>query len=402
LVGGRSQVGPSNIAQYRLEIVDPARGRASVADAIAPRIDPQALRLSDGRIFVGGGAGLDGALTQPVAEWLTADARPDKTKLSLDVTARFDQAFVATLGGGVLAVGGCEDRPAASTEDASACAASCRRGCPPLAGGYDAWWIDRDGAATPVALDGIAAPRPILMPGSDGQPWLVAADLAKPEIPRLFRFDPWAERFEPARLAGTPKLPRPDMPRPVTIGPDTFVWTDDNETGGQLLGLRLGTRNRYVQDLALVLLSDPIETRPQHLVPERPAGDAASYDGRLTLSGARFRAQPDRPDVTIRVADADYADVTLKLHIFEGQPPLVVLGQTALGDADCPWPDGTARGGDFDLARVVRHAERATLLFHGGSQACPVETGRLQLGLRASDGVSVIEQLDVQRDAPAR
>jgi hypothetical protein len=388
LVGGRSRVGTTNIAQYRLEIVDPSGRRASVADAIAPRIDPRALRLSDGRIFVGGGVGLEGALTEPVAEWITADGRLDSTHLASEVAPRFDRAFVATVGGGALAVGGCEDRPAATAEDAAACA-SCNHGCPPLGGEFDAWWIDADGAATPVSLAGISAPRPILLPGSDGRPWLVAAAATAPEISRLFRFDPWAERFEPADVPDSVQLPRPGMPEPLAIDPDAFVWMDDDGTAGQLMGLRLGTRNRFTQDLALVLLSDPIETRPQHLVPERPIGEDVSYDGRLTLSGP----------ITVRVADTDYGDVTLRLHVIAGPPPVVQLGLATLGGRECPWPEGAERGGDFDRPTIIRQGNRAQLLFHGGATACPVEAGRLDLGLRAGAGVSVIQQLDVQRGA---
>jgi hypothetical protein len=388
LVGGRSRVGATNIAQYRLEIVDPASGRASVADAIAARIDPRALRLSDGRIFVGGGVGLDGVLTEPVAEWLTAGGQLDRTQLRTAVAPRFDRAFVATIGGGALAVGGCEDRPAATTEDAAACA-SCSHGCPPLSGEFDAWWIDRDGAASVVSLAGIWAPRPILLPGSDGRPWLVAAAANAPEIPRLFRFDPWTERFEPARVPDSLRLPKPGMPQPLALDPDAFVWMDDDGSAGQLMGLRLGTRNRFTQDLSLVLSSDPLATRPQHLAPERPIGQDVSYDGALTLSGP----------VTIRVPDTDYGDVTLKLHLIEGAPPLVQLGIATLGNAECPWPDGAQRGGDFELPTVIRRGNRAQLLFHGGAQTCPVETGRLELGLRASVGVSVIQRLDVQRGA---
>ena len=388
LVGGRSRVGATSIAQYRMEIVDPSSGRASVADAIAPRIDPRALRLSDGRIFVGGGVGLDGALTEPVAEWLTADGQLDRTQLASLVAPRFDRAFVATIGGGALAVGGCEDRPAATTEDAAACAA-CSHGCPPLDAEFDAWWIDRDGAATPVSLAGIWAPRPILLPGSDGRPWLVAAAASTPEIPRLFRFDPWTERFEPADVPASVRLPKPGMPEPLAIDPDAFVWMDDDGAAGQLMGLRLGTRNRFTQDLALVLLSDPIETRPQHLVPERPIGQDVSYNGQLTLSGP----------VTIRVADTDYGDVTLKLHMIAGPAPVVQLGVATLGGGECPWPEGAERGDDFDQPTVIRQGNRAQLLFHGGARACPVETGRLALGLRANDGVSVIQQLDVLRGA---
>ncbi len=391
LVGGRTRVGATSIAQYQLEIVDPKQKRASVADAIAPRIEPHALRLTDGRIFVGGGVGLDGSLTEPVAQWLTKDAHLDDTAVSSDVAPRFDRAFVATAGGGVLAVGGCEDRPATSDQDAAACAA-CGHGCVPLADGYDAWWIDRDGAATRVGLNGISAPRPILLPGSDGRPWLVAATANTPEKPQLFRFNPWLfpPGFEPAAAASGERLPQPGMPQPISLEPDAFVWIDDSDGRGQLLGLRLGTRNRYAQDLALVLLSDPVDlTRPAHLVPDRhPAARDVSYDGRLTLSD---------PAVTVVVADADYADVTVRVHRHGAPLPILLLGQTLLGGADCPWPDGNETGDDADLPTLLRRGTEAELRFHGGGQACRVEPGRLPLGVRAGDGVTIITELDVQR-----
>lgn len=392
LVGGRSKVGETSIAQYQLEIVDPATRSSSIADAIAPRIAPAALKLSDGRIFVGGGVALDGSLTEPVGQWLSADAQLEAVQLSSDVAPRFERAFVATPGGGVLAVGGCEDRPADSSDDAAACAV-CSHGCPPLGGQYDAWWIDRNGAATAVSLEGISAPRPILLPGSDGSPWLVAADANSPETPRLFRFSAWAERFERADVPDGLTLPRPGMPQPLALDPDAFVWLDEDATGGQLLGLRLGTRNRFTQDLALVLLSDPIETRPQHMVPEQPPGTSVGYDGKLTLVDH---------DVAVRLTDTDYADVTLKLHLSKGVPPVVMLGSTALGGADCPWPDGDLLGGDFELPTVVRHGARANLRFHGGARACPVAAGRLGVALRAGSGRGVVRQLDVQRGAPSR
>ena len=394
LVGGRSQVGTTNIAQYRLEIVDPANGRASVADAIAARIDPRALRLSDDRIFIGGGVDLSGAPVEPVGQWLSADARLETTQLSSDVAPRFERAFVATLGGGLLAVGGCEDRPKASAEDAKACAA-CSQGCPPLGGEYDAWWIARDGSATEVSLAGIDAPRPILLPGSDGSPWLVAAAANTPEIPQLFRFNAWAKRFVPADVPDSLRLPRPGMPQPLALDPDAFVWLDgdDSSEHGELLGLRLGTRNRFTQDLALVLLSDPIEARPQHMVPDGPPGDAVSYDGSLTL---------ESPEVSVRVADTDFADLTLQLRLIQGPPPVVLLGDTPLGGADCPWPEGTARGGDADSPTILRQKGRAQLLFHGAGRSCPVAEGRLDLGLRAGEAVTVVQQLDVTRGAELR
>jgi len=399
LIGGRSKVGATSIAQYQLELVDPENLRTSVGDAIAPRIDPRALRLSDGRIFVGGGVQLDGALATPVGEWLGRDARPDVTKLSLEVAPRFERAFVATSGGGVLAVGGCEDRPAATSEDAAACEAQCSHGCPPLGGAYDAWWIAGDGSATPVSLEGILAPHPILLPGSDGMPWLVAASAATPEKPQLFRFNPWAGRFGPALVPDSLTLPKPGMPQPVALGPDAFVWFDDDEAAGMLVGLRLGTRNRFTQDLALVLQSDPLETRPQHLVPESAPGTAVDYDGKLRLNG---KAKSLESDVTVRVADTDYADVTVQVQLSRGAPPLVVLGDTALGGPACPWPAGNARGGDFDLPTVVRHEGRAELLFQGGHRSCQVATGRLELGLRANGGQTVVKQLDVRRGLETR
>ena len=45
---------------------------------------------------------------------------------------------------------------------------------------------------------------------------------------------------------------------------------------------------------------------PRHLVPDRPLGEAVSYDGKLLLSD---------PNVTVLVADADYADVTIQLQL---------------------------------------------------------------------------------------
>ncbi|HXK20464.1 MAG TPA: hypothetical protein VNG33_21790, partial [Polyangiaceae bacterium] len=397
LVGGRSKIGGTSIAQYQLETLDPHSRRAVIGDTIAARIDPRALRLSDDRIFVGGGVGVDGALTQPVAEWLKADGRRDQTKLSLEVAPRFERAFVALAGGGVLAVGGCEDRPAISDEDAKSCALVCGHGCPPT-DAYDAWWIDRDGAATQVAFEGISAPRPLLLPGSDGSPWLVAASSSAPEIPRLFRFNPWTASdqggrmttgsFVPVPLGDDVRLPKPGLPQPLALEPDTFVWIDDASQHGELVGLRLGTRNRYTQDLALVLLSDPLDpTRPQHLVPERPLGDGAGYDGALTLNG----------DATVRIADTDYQDVTVDIHLRADVPPLVLLGATELGGASCPWPTGTATGGAFDLASVSRRGRRAELRFHGEKVACEVEAGRLSLGVKSGAVSSTITQLDVKR-----
>jgi len=387
LVGGRTKIGGTSIAQYQLEIVDPLSLRATLADVVTARIDPTALRLSDGRLFVGGGTALDGALVTPVGEWLTANARLDTTRLDAQVPARFDRAFVATSGGGVLFVGGCEDRPPASDEDARACQ-RCRHGCEPL-DGFDAWWIDRDGHASPVGLDGISATAPLLLPGSDGSPWLVAAEAGAPEQPRLFRFNPWAQSFEPYDLAPLP-LPRRDMPAPLEIDRDTFVWLDPRARGDELVGLRLGTRSRYAQDLALVLLADPLDPgRPLHLTPDRALGAAVSYDGKLTLR---------EPGVVVRVADTDYADVTIVLELAPSSagPPLVLLGESALGGAECPWPSGDGA----EPPSITRKATQAVLRYAGGPpRTCAVAPGRLTLGVGAGDVPAVLREISIVRRA---
>jgi hypothetical protein len=388
LVGGRSKVGSTSIAEYQLEIVDPNSKRSSLADAITARVDPTALKLSDGRVFVAGGTALDGSLATPVGEWLTQSGRRDATRVGGEVPARFERAFVATPGGGVLAVGGCEDRPPASDEDAQACQ-RCSHGCEPL-DGYDAWWIDREGRPSRVQLDGISAPRPVLLPGSDGSPWLVAATTGAPEVPALFRFNPWSTSFERVEQALAGTLPRRDMPSPLEIDRDTFVWLEPSTRGDQLAGLRLGTRSRYAQDLALVLLFDALDPgRPLHLVPDRALGDAASYDGKLTLRDA---------DVTIQVADTDYADVTISLALAptSAAPPVVRLGATVLGGADCPWPSGDTS----EPPSIVRRAGQALLRFRGGEpRRCEVTTGRLTIGLSAGEAPAVVSELRIRRSA---
>lgn len=393
LIGGRSKFGSDSIAQYQLEFVDPQTLRASVGDVITARIDPLALTLSDGRILVAGGTGGDGAPVQPVAEWLSSEGKLTRTRLSLDVAPRFERAFVAISGGGALAVGGCEDRPQTSDADRAACTLACARGCPPL-DGYDAWWIDADGGATPIPLDGIAAPRPVLLPGSDGRPWLVAAAAGDPSTPRLFRFNPWAQRFEAVFVGNDVVLPRAGRALPVAFDRDAFSWAGDESGKGVLLGLRLGSRSRFAQDLALVLAPDADDvTRPAHLVPSRPSGDAVSYDGALTLRSS---------DVSVQVADTDYADVTVELTLRSEAAPLVELGTSVLGAAPCPWPDGNERGGDFDKPTVVRHATRVELHFHGGKTSCQVPDGRLTLGLRAGSDEAIVTRLDVTRGPPRR
>lgn len=389
LVGGRSKVGSSRLALTQLELVDPVTLRAEIGKQLAPRVEPRVLRLTDGRIFVGGGSSLAGAPAEPTGEWLSAQAEPEGILSAEQLPPRHERAFAALAGGGVLAVGGCEAREPEDELEAARCAELCARGCPPSA--YDAWWIDAEGHVSAVALDGIAAPRPILLPGSDGSPWLVAASSSAPAEPRLFRFDPWRSRFVATSVAGP--LPRPGFPTPVAVDLDTFVWLDEQGQGGQLLGMRLGTRSRYAQDLALVLQEDPLDPgRPLHLVPHRAAARAEElYDGRLLLD-------PEAP-VVVSIADTDYADVTVTLHLQEGSaPPRLLLGATELGGRDCPWPDG---GEDATLAVIARQGTRAELRFAGARRTCTLTRERVTIAVATGSERSVIGRIDVQRAVQA-
>lgn len=385
LVGGRNRVGDSNVALRPCELISVETGRAKpVATLASERIFPRALRLSDGRVFVGGGTTLAGTAADPAGEWLSADGLEQLAETDDSLPPRHGRAFVAMPGGGVLAVGGCE------TSDCSTQTS------------FEAYWLDRDGAVTALPLERIAAPRPILLPGSDGSPWLVAARQDEPDTPRLFRFDPWSRRFTEADAPAGLRLPRAGFPEPVAIAPDAFVWIDDRGARGALFGLRLGTRNRYSRDVALVLASEPRDpSRPLHLVPDRPLQGDERYDGRLWLSDSAGER-----GVTVWVADTDYADVRVAVRLAapdpalgvpESAPPRVVLGDVELGAGYCPWPAGDARGGDADVPTVVRRGTRAELRYRGASRPCSVPGERASIALRAGAGTSVVTELVVQR-----
>jgi hypothetical protein len=333
---------------------------------------------------------------------------------------RLDRAFVAMPRGGVLAVGGCEDRVPNDKAEAVACGLECARGCPPALPDDEAWWLEPDGTEQQLsgALEGILAPRPILLPGSDGSPLLVAARASDPRTPRLFRFNPWAQTFVEADVPTGLRLPRPGHAQPIAIDPDAFVWIDESDQHGELFGLRLGTRNRYTQDLALVLLSDPSDpTRPLHLVPDRPLRRELDekYNGRLWLV-------PHEPRVTVAVADTDYGDVTVRVKLAEPSaasgidesfPPVVVLGEVELGGEACPWVEANPAVGEsvneklrrlteqsgVSIPSIVRRGTRAELQYAGERRTCTVPQGRLSLALRAGSGRSVIAELEVLRGA---
>jgi hypothetical protein len=381
LIGGRNRFGALDL----IEAVSPDTHSSAIAGLArlqAARIEPSALVLSDDRIFVGGGyTGTD----SPVAlfEWLSADASSrDGTELRTFIPVHHDRAFAAMPGGGLLAVGGCEARLPLEGEDCS----MCRRGCPPAAG-YDAFWVSADGGVSELDFD-VEAPQPILLPASDGRPWLVAGA----EERALFRFDPWTATFEPAR-ADLDLSPLPDSlePPPVSLGPDAFVWLANGPDGTELVGARLGTRGRYAEDFALV--AQPSQGL-RHLAPDRPPNASVVYDGLLTLN-----AEAGDPP-TIYVTDADYQDVTLRIQLESGPPPLVALDQRLFGDGACPWVNGDQPPTERNQPTFVRRGSLVELSYAGVRVRCPGPEGRVTLGIRsAQEGITRIRRIDVRRAA---
>ncbi len=246
-----------------------------------------ALRLSDARLFVGGGYDADGHAVASV-ERFDANATESVPYESLpELPARFDRAFAALPGGSVLAVGGCEERDPEPGEDCSAC----RRGCPPAE--FDAYWIAQSGEVETVELD-VAAPRPLLLPGSDGSPWLIVQTDGGV---RALRFNPFRARFE--LESGTGELPDPKLVPPVSIAPDHFVWIGPGDLPS-LFGLRASTRGRFSNDVGLVATSHPLDPLwPEHLAPDRRPSSELYDERALELEPeARSCTSPTRSSAT--------------------------------------------------------------------------------------------------------
>ncbi len=408
LLGGR---GPDSTASSFVEVVTPSTRSSKLVDNLRlPRSAPAALRLSDDRLFVGGGIDRDG---HPVAglEWRDADATRRLGAPfdgSTELPARFDRAFVALPGGAVLAVGGCEDREPRADED---CSAWCAHGCPPDADssggqGYDAYWISAEGSVT--ALDfPIGAARPVLLPGSDGRPWLVANDSdgqgrAIATRQRLYRFDPWRQRFDPAPVDLDLDGVR-ISPRFVAVGSDAFVWLDQRGSGPVLHGVRLGTRSVFSNDLDLIQERDQDHlTNPAHLVPDRPPDSGLSYDS----ASASLSFEGHAPGTEVRcvwLTDAAFSDFSAKIEVASAVLPSLRLGPRWLADpasnahdSACALPvPAEGLGGILSLERT---GTRLALAYGDAQTECTVSDARLPIALCASDlGPAVVTRLRVTR-----
>ena len=384
LVGGR---GPRGTALNALEVVSPGTNSASLAalpSLDAGRLFPAVLRLDDGRLLIAGGVGADGT---PLAalEWLSADARKHLlTRLPLNLTARYDRAYVALPGGSVLAVGGC-----APSEQA--CESPCRVGCPPLDPNsdshqirYDAFWISADGSAAELDFP-VSAPRPVLFGGADGTPLLSTGD---PEDLQIYRFNPWQARFEPTELVAP--LPPRAAAGSVQLDAQSFVWLGSDSSGTRLLGARWGTREHFALDPVLVNGDPPQPEAPLPLVPDRAPGARVRY-----IPDSRILAFDTDSTTAVFVAGADYADVTLELWV-EGHAPVVILGTEEFGSAACPWP--------FDAQTTFRVARVGNQVFLSSGERraapCPGPSGRVRFGVRRGEGDVVVRRIGVERLPP--
>jgi hypothetical protein len=406
LIGGRAE---DSDASSFVEVVSPGtRVSKLVENLYVGRSEPSALRLSDGRILVAGGTDADG---RPVGalEWRAADASRLDAPFdgSVELPPRFDRAYVALPGGAALAVGGCEDRSPLPDED---CAVWCVRGCPPIPDGahqasYEAYWITAKGTVSKLDFPSSAA-QPVLLPGSDGQPWLVtvgvnAAGEADAGSSLAYRFDPWQSVFQSVDLdLGAQRFVGP--PRFVATGLDAFVWFGEDALGPALHGARLGTRSAFSSDVALVTLRDSEDAqRPAHLVPDQPPAQSLRYDSTRGVLHFETASSADAAPC-VWISDADFADFSAQIAFSSRTPPMLRFGEqrflapSAPGvGATCRLPADSSTEGSI---RVQRSGSHVSLSMGAATSSCELGVGRLPIGVCGSElGSSEVTAVSVTR-----
>ncbi len=352
LVGGLDADGAS---LGTLEAVSPeTRGSrlGGLATLETARIDPQVVVLDDGRIVVAGGTD---AFGQPIdsLEWLSADASTLLSTTTLSIPPGTHRSFVAMPGGALLAAGSA-----------------------PLDAPY-AWWIGADGKNVEIGAgpNDAAVAGALLIPASDGAPWLADGT-------ELRRFDPWNERFVRPELRpeGSPSL---DLPAPIAPDPGLFLWLEHEAGRTVLLGFRHGTRGRFTNDVAPLLLGGA-----EHVVPDRAPGDVAGvvFDERgLVLTAARAV-----------VTEARYGELEAAM-VVTGAAPHVFLGAAELGGEDCRWPAEADSSAEQRTLSLLRGSAQAVLQGGGASRTCNVPPGRWGIALGAGFGASEIRSIAVRR-----
>ncbi len=282
LVGG---AGSDGTALASLEMVTSQGAQPAAVNLAEPRIEPTALRLDNDRIVVGGGYTEVTDTQSPVdlVEWFSADASQRIDGVAIDPPA-LGRAFIATVGGGVLAVGGC---------DAAGI---------PLVG---VWWIDQQLqiAQLPDLPSEAQSCAPQLIAASVGQPFLLSNGA-------LWRFNPWSGQFDPSGIdLATPQGEQLVHARAIDAG--LFTWLELGANASRVLGLRHDTRNLYSADITPFLLTDNSRLAPNAwATPESYARYAD--DQRLEmLSGS----------AEVWITDTRYADFALEFTVEDGPTP---------------------------------------------------------------------------------
>jgi len=368
LVGG---VGPNGAALQTLESVSPVDHAARVAGLATltrARVSPIAFRLSDDRIFVGGGF-RDGAPVNTL-EWLDSDAS-SVTLIQENVVLAPGAAFTAMPGGSVLGVGVCVPK------QVSACAGTVPNS--------KVVWIRTDGTLDELPDLSSSPDATALIPATNAAPWLLAWAAT---TQTWKRFDPWTGLFDEV-LDRPSSAPEADLGRPLAVEPGLFVWLERGPSSARLLGFRHDVRGTYARDVAPLLLSGR-----EHVAPSRAplgievTGIEYTADG-LGLAGTHASAH---------VMDSRYDRVTAELTLASGPPPRVLLGRTELGGSACPWPAATAA----QLPEVLtlrRRGTQATLERGGVTARCSVEPGRLEMALAGTGGAPTrLRALSLRRE----
>lgn len=366
LVGG---AGPNGSALATLEAVSPedqASRIAGLATLARPRIGPVALRLSDDRVFVGGGSDATGPVG--VLEWLSPDAHA-LVLIQENLVLAPAHAFAPMPGGSVLGVGVCVPKGVQS--------------CLGEAAQKSVVWLRADGAADVLPPLAFSPASVALVAAGDGAPWLHAKTSATTEWKR---FDPWTGRFDEPEER--PALgPDADLPAPLGVDAGAFVWLERG-TPAVLAGFRHDVRGPYARDVAPLLLAGREHVSPNRL----PSGVSKSG---IEYSAAGLGLAGD--DVLAVVTDTTYADVDLELTLTSGPAPVVVLGTTRLGAAECAWPSPEpAEAGE--IVQLRRRGTRVTLERRGARRSCDVAGGRLGVGLSApGPEPSFVRALEIHR-----
>jgi hypothetical protein len=434
LIGGvvPSPNGGPGQAILQLEAVSPTQGSSisNLGSLYLGRAEPTALVLADGRIFVGGGylPSVDASEPQgdPVGqvEWFSPQAGPEDHAYA-QLPRRRHRTFAALPGGGVLSVASCWGEREALRRDC-VCVTGTGAPCPDGGGEefsaqawVDAFWIGPDLVPRRVGftLGNVAAcptpDEPLLVPGSDGSPWLVSH---RPDGSAcLFRFETWPEdpdgtsddptsrpRFVPSAISLDP-APDPASPL-VALGPDAFVWTRTTGEGG-LLGARLGHRGALTRDLGSLLDYDEQRPyRPAHLAPDRdPSAPSDGSAPLLRYARSTLTLEPAEPPLTLFVTDTLYDDVGIQLGtaaLNDGAPPArpLVVFMSARGETSvCGFAPPAPADPEGELV-VERSGRQVTLSAPGREDVgCEVPAGPVSLGVRADSATVVLTQLRVTR-----